>query len=676
MLGGCLLAALAATGKLTPTVFLISPSFAKYIVLVCGPTLLVLLATARMPMRVLVGAAILAAPFDFVMTFHGQQISPFMVALPRPRSWPRGRCEPSPPAGGQGVAGGGAAAGACHRRIVEHGQLHLVAGRDRPYRVARVRRGAAKPGGITFVLIMIVASVAIQGALAFYEYRSGHQLNLYSSSGVTTLGSNYYFSYGVGKRYSGATPDPIALGNVLALGLPLTICLAVLTRQWWVRVLMAAVACVSTLALVLSLSRMSWIGGAVGIVVCLVLLPRAAAFRRRSRLWRWRVIVIALGLSLGGSELRTRFTSALNPTSVQSSYSTTAEGDQLRVRLVVRTIKTAEAQPLTGTGFGNLVPALNEHGVSVPPAAHAQSWYLQLLGEAGSSEAAALLCWLVAAIRDLWTGFGRYRVLAVGMAGVFVATLIDMDDGHRTPVHPGERNRRVPVRAHRRGGRPPCADGSRPGLRSMAPLETTPTYDRAGYWSDVADRLTDRQADRELAGNAGPFHRYRRTVSLERLFSLLPVTGLSVLELGSGPGGNLRAMSARGPARLVGADISPRMVELARWNTEAEMVQLDGGPLPFADQEFDSTLTHTVLQHNPDRVLAELVSELTRVTRGTLLLIQEHRPCCAIARLAGRIGCGATTSTSRWSRRSVSACGTSTPPTYGSARRRGWRSAV
>ena len=157
----------------------------------------------------------------------------------------------------------------------------------------------------------------------------------------------------------------------------------------------------------------------------------------------------------------------------------------------------------------------------------------------------------------------------------------------------------------------------------MAPLETTPTYDRAGYWSDVADRLTDRQADRELAGNAGPFHRYRRTVSLERLFSLLPVTGLSVLELGSGPGGNLRVLSARGPARLVGADISPRMVELARWNTEAEMVQLDGGPLPFADQEFDSTLTHTVLQHNPDRVLAELVSELTRVTRGTLLLIED-----------------------------------------------------
>lgn len=135
-------------------------------------------------------------------------------------------------------------------------------------------------------------------------------------------------------------------------------------------------------------------------------------------------LVIASGLSLGGTELRRRFTSTLNPTSVQSSYSTTAQGDQLRVRLWSAAIKTAEAEPVTGTGFGNLVPALNEHGVSVPPAAHAQSWYLQLLGEAGILGAAALLCLLVAAIRDLWTGFGRYRVLAAGMAGAFVATLI------------------------------------------------------------------------------------------------------------------------------------------------------------------------------------------------------------------------------------------------------------
>ena len=423
VLGGCLLAALAATGKLTPTVFH-QPSFAKYIVLVCGPTLLVLLATARMPMRVLVGAAILAAPFDFVMTFHGQQISPFMVALFAATLVAAGtvRTEPAGWLGKASLAGvlllvpaiAGSSSTASYilwlAETVLIGWLVYVVARE--------------PGGITFVLIMIVASVAIQGALAFYEYRSGHQLNLYSSSGVTTLGSNYYFSYGVGKRYSGAMPDPIALGNVLALGLPLTICLAVLTRQWWVRVLMAAVACVSTLALVLSLSRMSWIGGAVGIVVCLVLLPP------RRRIWTtlavvaMAVIVIALGLSLGGSELRTRFTSALNPTSVQSSYSTTAEGDQLRVRLWSAAIKTAEAQPLTGTGFGNLVPALNEHGVSVPPAAHAQSWYLQLLGEAGILGAAALLCWLVAAIRDLWTGFGRYRVLAAGMAGAFVATLI------------------------------------------------------------------------------------------------------------------------------------------------------------------------------------------------------------------------------------------------------------
>jgi O-antigen ligase len=423
VLGGCVLAAVAATGKLTPIVFH-QPSFTKYIVLVGGPTLVALLATARMPMRALVGAAILVAPLNFVMTFHGQKISPFMVVLfaatlvaaATVRTEPAGWLGKASMASGLLLVPAIASSSSTTSYLLWLVETLLIGWLV--YVVAR------EPGGVKFVLVMIVASVAIQGALAFYEYRSGHQLNLYNSSGATTFSSNYFFSYGSAKRYTGTMPDPIALGNVLALGLPLMICLAVLTRRLWLRLLIAGVSIVSTLGLVLSLSRMSWIGGAVGVVVCLVLLPP------RRRMWTTLAaaaavaLVIAAGLSLGGPELRRRFTSTLNPTSVQSSYSTTAQGDQLRVRLWSAAIKTAEAEPVTGTGFGNLVPALNEHGVSVPPAAHAQSWYLQLLGEAGILGAAALLCLLVAAIRDLWTGFGRYRVLAAGMAGAFVATLI------------------------------------------------------------------------------------------------------------------------------------------------------------------------------------------------------------------------------------------------------------
>ena len=118
-------------------------------------------------------------------------------------------------------------------------------------------------------------------------------------------------------------------------------------------------------------------------------------------------------------------------------------------------------------------------------------------------------------------------------------------------------------------------------------------YDRADYWDGVARRVVERGADPELAGNAGPFHRYRRQISETRLFDLLPVEGLSVLEVGCGPGGNLSVLAQRHPRRLVGADVSPAMVELARSRGVAEIFHVEGDMLPFGDQELDSTLTHT-----------------------------------------------------------------------------------
>ena len=148
-------------------------------------------------------------------------------------------------------------------------------------------------------------------------------------------------------------------------------------------------------------------------------------------------------------------------------------------------------------------------------------------------------------------------------------------------------------------------------------------YDRASYWDDVAGRVVARDADPELAGNAGPFHRLRREISESRLFDLLPVEGLSVLEVGCGPGGNLTVLAQRNPRRLVGADVSAAMVELARGRGVAEIVHVQDDVLPFKDQEFDSTLTHTVLQHNPPEALARVIAEIARVTRASILLIED-----------------------------------------------------
>lgn len=151
-------------------------------------------------------------------------------------------------------------------------------------------------------------------------------------------------------------------------------------------------------------------------------------------------------------------------------------------------------------------------------------------------------------------------------------------------------------------------------------------YNPADYWSEIGRKVEARSAngDWDLAGNAGPFHRYKRRMTLERLATLNP-GGRSVLELGSGPGGNLRELRRLGASRLIGCDIAPKMVELARTNLgdAAELHLLDGPVLPVGDQEVDIALTVTVLQHNPDANIGPMLDELTRVAGSTLELIED-----------------------------------------------------
>ena len=151
-------------------------------------------------------------------------------------------------------------------------------------------------------------------------------------------------------------------------------------------------------------------------------------------------------------------------------------------------------------------------------------------------------------------------------------------------------------------------------------------YDQAEYWSEVARKVDARggDGDWDLAGNDGPFHRYKRDMTLARL-ETLGVAGATVMELGPGPGGNLRALHAQSPKRLIGCEIAPEMVRLAKRNlgSDAEIYQIEGPHLPLADGEADIALTVTVLQHNPKSTVLALLDELTRVTSSTLELIED-----------------------------------------------------
>ncbi len=149
-------------------------------------------------------------------------------------------------------------------------------------------------------------------------------------------------------------------------------------------------------------------------------------------------------------------------------------------------------------------------------------------------------------------------------------------------------------------------------------------YHPEPYWSEVAKRIGSRTGQNVIAGDDEPYYEYKRERFLEML-KTIDFSGKSVLEIGSGPGGNLKEIWKLKPARLVGVDISADMIELARQHVDSaiEIIKIDGTTLPFKDQEFDMVFTATVLQHNTDEeMLKKIVAELCRVSKRKVFLFE------------------------------------------------------
>ncbi len=151
-------------------------------------------------------------------------------------------------------------------------------------------------------------------------------------------------------------------------------------------------------------------------------------------------------------------------------------------------------------------------------------------------------------------------------------------------------------------------------------------YNPETYWSEVAGRMGSRKKDGEIiAGDDEPFYRYKRAKFLEMLNGV-PVSGKKVLEVGSGPGGNLLNLSNKNKdVELFGADISQNMVALATENLpdDVKIVKINGKVLPFEDNSLDIVFTATVLQHNTDEVmLKNIMKEICRVSGKDVYLFE------------------------------------------------------
>jgi len=155
-------------------------------------------------------------------------------------------------------------------------------------------------------------------------------------------------------------------------------------------------------------------------------------------------------------------------------------------------------------------------------------------------------------------------------------------------------------------------------------------YDVESYWSRVATEIMQRGHESVVAGDDNPFFRYKRKKFLNKFLHSLDFDSKVVLEVGCGPGGNLVEIVQRcAPKKIIGADISQAMIEiakrnLARHNVATELYKIDGVDLPFADRSIDLSYTVTVLQHNTNGgSLRALVGEICRVTNETVVLIED-----------------------------------------------------
>jgi demethylmenaquinone methyltransferase/2-methoxy-6-polyprenyl-1,4-benzoquinol methylase len=130
----------------------------------------------------------------------------------------------------------------------------------------------------------------------------------------------------------------------------------------------------------------------------------------------------------------------------------------------------------------------------------------------------------------------------------------------------------------------------------------------------------------------GQDRRWKRR--LARLSGARPET--KVLDLACGTGDIAFALAHRG-ARVVGLDITHRMVQLAQQKAEGaerlvRFVTGDMMALPFRDGEFDVVTTGYGIRNVPE--ISQAVSEMRRVLKpgGTLLSLDFNRPTNPVIR--------------------------------------------
>jgi len=301
-----------------------------------------------------------------------------------------------------------------------HELLYVLAFLDIAWLCAKV--GRLYPDGRLLIVLFFVGSASLQALVALAQYITNNAFNLYGGAGSATYSAqSYFFDYGTTARTTGTFFDPISLGNVLAIALPLAVLLALraeISRR--IRLGAAGAAALLIGGLAVSLSRASWMGATAGILAVAVF--SRGDQRRRGAALAGVLIIGALSAAslLYGPAITSRFTSILHPT---GSNVRTASEDKGREEDWAEALAVFEAHPITGVGFGHLVERLEAAVPGNGPSSQAQNTYLQYLAEGGIFGAGVLLLLVGGVCADLHRT-RRVDWLYPGLAGASVGVAV------------------------------------------------------------------------------------------------------------------------------------------------------------------------------------------------------------------------------------------------------------
>ncbi len=404
------------------------PTLLKYGLTVAGPLVLLGIVSASRPLDIAVPLMIVSAPLaPYSATFLGQEISVLMavVVLALVTGLFSGET-PITESRKTSLTSAGLLVVALFVCFRAASMSHFVTWLAYGLAIGLLtKRVAESRRGLYLVLGAMVASASIQAALALVELKTKHAIGLYAASGAdTTINDNYFFGYGDTFRPTALLYDPISLGNLLAIAVPIAFVLALRIsnpRQAALMVLPGGLILVGLLA---TLSRMSWLAAVAGLVMVLLIKPGAS--RRRISVVLGSIVVggTVAAFVVGGSDFFLRLSSIGDPTGAGVE---TASGDEDRLAYWSAAWSTFVDHPVFGVGPGHLLPFLTAKAPNVAEYTHAHSTYLQTAAEAGLLGLVALTTFLSRCWSRLFESMDPLRRAAIGgaLAALLVAWMTD-----------------------------------------------------------------------------------------------------------------------------------------------------------------------------------------------------------------------------------------------------------